>query len=104
MQSPALRVCAMQAFKPGEGAEVFGEQNMMYALRVTLQHLITAASTTQEPIMTYRLSSNSQPAVQTLLRIAIILADKTALVGMQQPLAAPGLANICQRLAHLHKT
>lgn len=64
----------------------------MYALRVALQHLIMAASTTQEPIMTYKLSSNSQPAVQTLLKVAISLADKAALVGMRQPVAVPGLA------------
>jgi hypothetical protein len=55
---------------------------MPFALRVTLQHLISEAGKAQEPLLTYKLSSSSQPAVQTLLKVVIRLADKANLIGM----------------------
>lgn len=64
-----------------DGADSFSEQNMPFAFRVTLQHLIREASKAQEPLLTYRLSSSSQPAVQTLLKVVIRLADKANLIG-----------------------
>ncbi|KAL0042710.1 hypothetical protein WJX79_008364 [Trebouxia sp. C0005] len=64
-----------------DGADSFSEQNMPFALRVTLQHLISEAGKAQEPLLTYRLSSSSEPAVQTLLKVVIRLADKANLIG-----------------------
>ena len=65
-----------------DGADSFSEQNMPFALRVTLQHLISEARKAQEPLLTYTLSSSSQPAVQTLLKVVVRLADKANLIGM----------------------
>ncbi|DBA90252.1 hypothetical protein WJX77_005954 [Trebouxia sp. C0004] len=64
-----------------DSADSFSEQNMPFVLRVTLQHLISEAGKAQEPLLTYRLSSSSQPAVQTLLKVVIRLADKAILIG-----------------------
>lgn len=52
---------------------------LVYYLRVTLQHLISAAHKGQEPLLSYRLSNKSQPAVQTLLKVAAGLSHSGGL-------------------------
>ena len=43
---------------------------LVHYLKVTLQHIISEAHKGQEPLMSYRLRNGSQPAVQTLLKVA----------------------------------
>lgn len=58
---------------------------LVHYLRVTLQHLISTAHKQQEPLLTYTLSKKSQPAVQTLLKVAAGLSHSGALpAGMFQ--------------------
>lgn len=52
---------------------------VVYYLKVTLQHLITAAHRGQEPLMSYRLNKKGQPAVQTLLKVAAGLSHSGGL-------------------------
>ena len=52
---------------------------LVYHLKNTLQHLISTAQKAQEPLLSYKLSSSSQPAVQTLLKIAVGLSRSGAL-------------------------
>lgn len=48
-------------------------------LKNTLQHLICAAQKAHEPLFSYKVSSSSQPAAQTLLKIAAGLCHSGAL-------------------------
>ena len=52
---------------------------LVHYLRLTLQHLIIAAHKGQEPLLSYRLSIESQPAVQTLLKVAAGLSHSGGL-------------------------
>ena len=52
---------------------------LVYYLRVTLQHINSAAHKGQEPLLNYRLRNESQPAVQTLLKVAAGLSHSGGL-------------------------
>lgn len=48
--------------------------NVAYGVREVLQRLVSQASKTQEPLLSYRVNSSQSPAIQTLLSAAVSLA------------------------------